>query len=153
MSQVGPVRSSALDGTGRETAYDARGDVAQAQYHLLWPNLTINVNPGFPNLALDVWMPDGPDATRGFSEQYFAPGVSEAFARELIAFNAAVSREDDALTDSVQRGLRAGLPERGRFFVNSEHLAIQFQRLLVRALHDAPGPAHEGAEGDRGWRG
>ena len=135
LSQVGPVRASALEGRGRDNPYDVRGEVRQAQYHLLWPNLTININPGFPNLALDVWMPDGPEAARGFSEQYFARGVDARFARDLIAFNAAVSREDDALTDSVQRGLRAGVPERGRLLLASEQLVIRFQTLVARALH------------------
>ena len=83
----------------------------------LWPNTTISINPGFPNLSIDVWIPDGPNATRGFSEQYFAPGVSDDFARDLIAFNRQVGAEDDALTELVQRGLSGGMPDRGRFLV------------------------------------
>ncbi|HTV44828.1 MAG TPA: SRPBCC family protein [Stellaceae bacterium] len=133
-SQLGQVRASALEGRSQVKIYDVGGEVAQSQYHLLWPNLTININPGFPNLSIDVWMPDGPNATKGFSEQYFAPGVSEAFARELIAFNKEVGAEDDALTDSVQRGLLGGLPDRGRFLTNSEHLVIHFQKLIVNAV-------------------
>jgi hypothetical protein len=38
------------------------------------------------------------------------------------------------LTDSVQRGLRAGVPAQGRFLTNSEHLVIHFQRLVLSAL-------------------
>ena len=48
--------------------------------------------------------------------------------------NHQVSREDDRLTDSVQRGLRAGLPARGRFLRGSEHLIVQFQKLVLGAL-------------------
>ncbi|HTG61710.1 MAG TPA: SRPBCC family protein [Terriglobia bacterium] len=114
--------------------YDARGEVAQAQYHLLWPNVTININPGFPNLSIDVWVPDGPNQARGFSEHYFGPGVSEQFAQDLIAFSKQVGDEDDALTNSVQHGLLGGIPERGRFLINSEHLCIHFQKLIVNAL-------------------
>jgi phenylpropionate dioxygenase-like ring-hydroxylating dioxygenase large terminal subunit len=132
-SQVAPVRAAALDGS-QATAYDARGEVTQAQYHLLWPNFTLNINPGFPNLSLDVWIPDGPESSRGFSEHYFAPGVSEAFAKDLIAFSRQVGAEDDALTTSVQRGLRAGLPAQGRFLHGSEHLVIRFQKLVLAAL-------------------
>jgi ferredoxin-NADP reductase/phenylpropionate dioxygenase-like ring-hydroxylating dioxygenase large terminal subunit len=134
LSQVGHVRPSALEGKTAVKIYDARGEVAQAQYHLLWPNVTISINPGFPNLSIDVWNPDGPTHTSGFSEQYFAPGVSEEFARELIAFNAQVGAEDDALTTSVQRGLAGGLPDRGRFLMNSEHLVVHFQKLVAAAL-------------------
>jgi ferredoxin-NADP reductase/phenylpropionate dioxygenase-like ring-hydroxylating dioxygenase large terminal subunit len=134
-SQVGHVRQSALDGKAAIKTYDARGEVAQAQYHLLWPNVTININPGFPNLSVDVWVPDGPNKTKGFSEQYFGPGVSEEFANDLIAFNKQVGHEDDVLTNSVQRGLLGGIPDRGRFLTNSEHLCIYFQKLVVEALN------------------
>jgi ferredoxin-NADP reductase/phenylpropionate dioxygenase-like ring-hydroxylating dioxygenase large terminal subunit len=140
-SQLGQVRPSALEGKTAIEIYDARGEIAQAQYHLLWPNLTVNINPGFPNLSIDVWFPDGPNKTKGFSEQYFAPGVSEKFAQELIAFNKQVGYEDDVLTNSVQLGLLGGIPDRGRFLTNSEHLCIHFQRLIVQALFDGVGGA------------
>jgi len=132
-SQVGPVRSAILDGKVQDLAYDARGAVTESQYHLLWPNLTININPGHPNLSLDVWHPDGPTRTKGFSEHYFGPEVPDEWAEELIAFNEQVGVEDDALTDSVQSGLNAGLPERGRFLMQSEALVIHFQKLVVEA--------------------
>jgi phenylpropionate dioxygenase-like ring-hydroxylating dioxygenase large terminal subunit len=138
MSQVGHVRSSALEGKSGVPIYDVRGEVTQAQYHVLWPNFTISINPGFANLSIDVWVPDGPDHTHGFSEQYFGPGVSEAFATELVEFNTRVGLEDDALTGSVQRGLRGGIPERGRFLTASEHLVVHFQRLVASALLEDP---------------
>ena len=133
-SQVGPVRSAVLAGKSKKIAYDARGAVTQAQYHFVWPNFTININPGHPNLSVDVWIPDGPGRTRGFSEHYFGADVPEDFVRELIAFDEQVGAEDDALTDSVQRGLRAGLPAQGRFLVESEQLVVHFQRLVLSAL-------------------
>ncbi len=130
-SQVGTVRESALEGRSQVKIYDARGDVSQAQYHLLFPNMTININPGFPNLSIDVWWPNGANGTKGFSEQYFAPGVTEQFAKELIEFNQQVGIEDDDLTDSVQRGLRAGIVDQGRFLTGAEHLVGHFQKLIV----------------------
>jgi phenylpropionate dioxygenase-like ring-hydroxylating dioxygenase large terminal subunit len=133
-SQVAPVRQSALEGRGRKPAYDVRGAVTQAQYHYLWPNFTLSINPGHPNLSLDVWMPSGPERTRGFSEHWFGRDVPDAARREMIDFNRQVSREDDRLTDSVQRGLRAGLPARGRFLTRSEHLLVHFQKLVLDAL-------------------
>jgi phenylpropionate dioxygenase-like ring-hydroxylating dioxygenase large terminal subunit len=137
-SQLGDVRQSALEGKTAVPIYDVRGDVKQSQYHLLWPNITININPGFPNLSIDVWVPDGPNKAKGFSEQYFGPGVSEQFAHDLIAFNKQVGQEDDVLTNSVQRGLLGGIPDRGRFLTNSEHLCIHFQKLVVSALAGDP---------------
>jgi ferredoxin-NADP reductase/phenylpropionate dioxygenase-like ring-hydroxylating dioxygenase large terminal subunit len=133
-SQLGQVRQSALEGKTAVEIYDARGEIAQAQYHLLWPNVTININPGFPNFSIDVWAPDGPNKAKGISEQYFAPGVSEKFAHDLIAFNKQVGYEDDVLTNSVQKGLLGGIPDRGRFLTNSEHLCIHFQKLIVQAM-------------------
>lgn len=144
-SQVGQARQSAVEGNAPVRTYDVRGEVARAQYHLLWPNITININPGFPNLSLDVWVPDGPNRTKGFSEQYFAPGVSEEFARDLIAFNQQVGREDDALTNSVQRGLIGGIPERGRFLINSEYLCIHFLKLVVEAMAGGGDPPRDAA--------
>lgn len=140
-SQVGHVRQSALEGKSQVKIYDARGEVAQAQYHLLFPNMTININPGFPNLSIDVWNPNGPNGAKGFSEQYFGPGVDKAFAEELIAFNKQVGIEDDDLTDSVQRGLRAGIPERGRYLTGAEHLVGHFQKLVASSLAGAHGEA------------
>ncbi len=133
-SQIGRVRDSALEGKSQVRIYDARGAIQESQYHLLWPNLTINVNPGFPNLSVDFWVPNGPNATKGFSEQYFAPGVTKEFAEELIEFNREVGLEDDALTDSVQNGLRSGLPAKARFLPNAEYLPIHFQTLAVHAM-------------------
>jgi ferredoxin-NADP reductase/phenylpropionate dioxygenase-like ring-hydroxylating dioxygenase large terminal subunit len=137
-SQVAHVRQSALEGKAAIKTYDATGEVAQAQYHLLWPNITVNINPGFPNLSIDIWVPNGPNKTKGFSEQYFGPGVSEEFAKDLIAFNKQVGYEDDVLTNSVQLGLLGGIPDRGRFLTNSEHLCIHFQKLVVEALNGRP---------------
>ena len=134
MSQTGYVRESALQGKTAVKIYDARGELKMAQYHVLFPNFTININPGFTNMSVDVWRPKGPNACEGFSEQYFGPGVSEAFANELIEFNTQVGIEDDDLTNSVQRGLIGGLPERGRTLTNSEHLVVHFQRLVANAL-------------------
>jgi phenylpropionate dioxygenase-like ring-hydroxylating dioxygenase large terminal subunit len=133
-SQVGSVRPTALEGRAKRAVYDARGTITQAQYHYLWPNFTISINPGHPNLSLDVWCPDGAEHTEGFSEHYFGPDVPEEWAQELIAFNDQVGAEDDRLTDSVQRGLRSGLPIQGRLLLQSEHLVAHFQKLVSSGL-------------------
>jgi hypothetical protein len=83
---------------------------------------------------MDVWLPDGPERSQGFSEHYFGPDVPEEYALKVMAFNKEVGDEDDALTDSVQRGLRAGLPIQGRFLSKSEQLVISFQKRVLEAL-------------------
>ena len=134
LSQVGHVRESALQGRRTTNLPDLRDGLRGAQYHLLWPNTTISVNPGFPNLEIDVWIPNGPNSTKGFSEHYFGRGVSKQLAERMIAFNKEVGDEDDLLTTSVQIGMLSGLPETGRFLTGAEHLAVDFLRLVVNGL-------------------
>ena len=93
-----------------------------------------SASPGLPSLAMEAWTPDGPARTRGFSEQYFSANVPEDCGREMMAFDDQVGAEDDALTDSVQLGLQAGMPAQGRFLVESEQLIIRFQRMVLSAL-------------------
>jgi choline monooxygenase len=134
-SQYAPVRPAALDGTStKPVAYDAHGEVEEAQYHLIWPNCTINIDPGRANLSIDVWRPDGPETTRGFSDQFFAADVPEELRREMIAFSQQVGLEDDALVESVQRGLRSGMVPEGRLILGSERLIQHFQELVAEAL-------------------
>jgi len=130
LSQTAQVKPPGL----RAGPHGACGPVAQAQYHLAWPNCTFNINPGFPNLSVDVWWPDGAQATRGFTEQYFGPDVAEDWAEALVQFNRQVGEEDDRLTDSVQRGLAAGLPETGRILARRERLVLEFQRRVAEAV-------------------
>ena len=132
--QCAPVQASALDPNGTHPSYDARGAITTAQYNFLWPNLTFNINPGAMNLSLDFWLPDGPDHTTGFSEHYFGADVSDDYAEKVIAFNKKVSDEDEALTYSVQLGMKAGLPARGCFLPKSEQLVIHFEKLVLAAL-------------------
>jgi hypothetical protein len=82
-SQTGPVREGVE--TKKNLPYNPRGEVTQAQYHFIWPNLTLNMNPGAPKLSLDIWLPDGPDHS-GFSETYFGPEVTEEEKLEIIGF-------------------------------------------------------------------
>ncbi len=136
-SQIAHVKPSALSGQGKKPKYNAIGAVTQAQYHCLFPNFTININPGFPNLSIDVWLPMGPNLAQGFSEQYFGADVDPAFAEELIAFNVEVGNEDDELTDAVQQGLIGGQPARGRYLRNAEPLPIHFNKHILSALSAA----------------
>ena len=64
LTQVGHVRPEIGKVAEGVKLYDTHGTVTQAQYHLLFPNLTININPGFPHLSIDSWTPDGPLMTR-----------------------------------------------------------------------------------------
>ena len=132
-SQLGPIRESALSGNGK-AAYTPRGDVLQAQYHFVFPATTVNVAPGFPNIALERWIPDGTARTVEVTDYFFAPDVPAAEIEELMAWDSQVAEEDTTLVESVQRGLDSGTVLQGRLLPESEKLIADFQRRVHDAL-------------------
>jgi choline monooxygenase len=136
LSQFGPVRASALAGNGK-APYTPRGEVTQSQYHYVWPNTTINVDPGITNLSIERWVPAGPGKTIEVTDYYFGEGVTEDRIAEIKAFGTQVGLEDVALVESVQRGLDSGTVPQGRLLVNSEVLIQRFQQLVFDALDQA----------------
>jgi phenylpropionate dioxygenase-like ring-hydroxylating dioxygenase large terminal subunit len=132
-SQFGPVRPAAFDGN-RRRPYDPSGEIAEAQYHLLWPNFTINVNPGPPNISVNTWSPVDVGLTRGTSDYFFGPDVPDELMEEMRRFDREVGAQDESLVESVQAGLASGMIPRGRLLLGSEHLIQHFQRLVATAL-------------------
>ena len=53
--------------------FDVAGGVPQGQFHLLFPSLKVNVEPGPPNLSIGPVWPVAPDRCRGFLDYFFAP--------------------------------------------------------------------------------
>jgi phenylpropionate dioxygenase-like ring-hydroxylating dioxygenase large terminal subunit len=129
-SQMAPVRA----GNGRPQAYDPAGAITESHFHLLWPNFTLNVLPGPPNMATLVFLPAGPERTRAVMEYLYAPDADAEQKAAMVEFGNLVGREDQELVESIQRALRAGVIERGRLLLSSEHLIQHFQRLVERAL-------------------
>lgn len=113
---------------------EAREGAGSCQFHLVWPSLKVNVYPGPANLSIGPLWPDGPERCAGFLDYFFGPEVGDAESAELIAFDDQVGREDAALVESVQRGVRSGLVEHGRLLLDSEHLVAGFQERLRGAL-------------------
>jgi phenylpropionate dioxygenase-like ring-hydroxylating dioxygenase large terminal subunit len=132
-SQIGPVRASALAGDG-QSPYTPRGEVTQAQYHFLFPATTVNIAPGFPNVSLERWIPDGTHRTIEVTDYYFAPDIPAAELEELMAWDSQVAEEDVSLVESVQRGLDSGAVPQGRLMMESERLIADFQRRVRDAL-------------------
>ena len=127
-SQFGPVCTSP------DVPYDADGEVTEAHFHLVWPTFRVNVYPGRPNVSVGPLIPVAPERTAAFLDYFFAPDVSDEDARSLIAFDDEVGREDRVLVESVQRGIRSGIVERGRLLPESERLIHGFEALLEEAL-------------------
>jgi phenylpropionate dioxygenase-like ring-hydroxylating dioxygenase large terminal subunit len=132
-SQFGTPRAAAL-ADGSKAPYDARGEVARAQYHLLWPNFTLNIEAGPGNMSVDLTRPLGPDRSTGSTEYFFYEDVPAETAEQMMAFATQVGMEDMALVESVHRGLSSGMVPHGRLLLSSEHLIQHFQALVADAL-------------------
>ena len=127
-TQLGPVREK------WSGDFDPRGPIERGQFHFLWPNVTINVMPGFPNLSIGPVVPTGPETTARFLDYFVGPDVDEAWLEEMLAFDDQVGVEDVVLVERVQKGLRGGGVEHGHLLPESERLIAHFQGLLVDAL-------------------
>ena len=105
----------------------ARETEERGQFHLLYPNVGINVFPGPPNLSIGPIVPNGTGRTERYLDYFFAPGVDAAWLEEFFAFDDQVGREDAKLVESVHRGMASGVLEQGRLLLNAEPLLAAFQ--------------------------
>ncbi|HLY95476.1 MAG TPA: aromatic ring-hydroxylating dioxygenase subunit alpha [Gaiellaceae bacterium] len=101
LSTEGPLSSQR--GLVRDSV-TIEGELPRSQFHFLWPNLTVNIFPGHPNVSIGPVVPVTAERTYRFLDYFFAPGVSQAWIDELMAFDAQVGSEDKALVEGVHRG-------------------------------------------------
>jgi choline monooxygenase len=127
-SQYGPVREA------WKGDFDPRGPIERGQFHFVWPNLTINIMPGHPNLSIGPVLPAGTERTSRFLDYFVGPDVDEDWIRDMLEFDAQVGSEDTALVERVQKGVRGGGLDHGRLMLESEQLIAHFQGLLLDAL-------------------
>ena len=127
-TQYGPIREA------WQGDFDPRGPVERGQFHFVWPNLTINVMPGHPNLSIGPIVPTGPETTTRFLDYFVGTDVDESWTGEMLEFDDQVGAEDRVLVERVQKGLRGGGVEHGRLMGDSERLIAHFQGLLLDAL-------------------
>jgi phenylpropionate dioxygenase-like ring-hydroxylating dioxygenase large terminal subunit len=109
----------------------------RAQFHLLFPSLKVNVEPGRPNLSIGPVWPVAPDRCRGFLDYFFAPDAPEEWIAGFLAFDDQVGAEDTALVEAAQAGAGSGLVPDGRLLAHDEQLIAHFQA-YVRAHLNAP---------------
>jgi choline monooxygenase len=110
------------------------GDGMGGQFHLIWPNIKVNVMPGAPNLSIGPLMPVDPGRTDGFLDYFFPPDADPAWIADYLELDDQVGAEDRELVESVQRGIRSGAFERGRLMLPSEELIAEFQRWVTAGL-------------------
>ena len=101
-----------------------------AYYWWLFPDTMINVYPW--GLSVNVVQPLAPDRTRvAFLTYVWEPGLLDLGAGADLD---RVEREDEAVVESVQRGVRSRLYRRGRYSPTHEAGVHHFHRLLTRFL-------------------
>jgi len=127
-SQHGPIRESGRDKMRLD------GELPRSQFHFLWPNLTVNIFPGRPNISIGPVVPLTPDRSYRFLDYFFGPDVDQAWIDDLMAFDEQVGREDRALVEGVHRGVTSGALEHGHLLGRSERLIGHFQQLTAAAL-------------------
>jgi choline monooxygenase len=106
-----------------------------ALYYWIFPNTMFNLYPD--NMQTNVILPLGPDRTLTIFEWYYAaPGTPEGWEsmQQAIAFSDEIQREDIVLCEQVQRGLRSGVYESGRFSAKRENGVHHFQSLVRESM-------------------
>jgi len=104
-----------------------------AYYFWLFPNLMLNFYPW--GLSVNVVRPLGPALTKVsfmpfvWDESKLDQGAGAALDR--------VEREDEAIVEAVQKGLRSRFYDRGRYSVKREGGVHQFHRMVAAAMEKA----------------
>lgn len=106
------------------------GNRISAYYYWLFPNLMLNFYPW--GLSINVVRPIAPDLTK----VNFIPYV---WREEKRAFGAGadldrVEREDEAIVELVQKGMKSRIYSRGRYSPMREQGTHQFHRLIQQFL-------------------
>ena len=108
------------------------GQKIAAYYFWLFPNTMLNVYPW--GISVNVVRPLAPDRTRvSFLSYVWDPSRLDRGAGAGLD---RVEREDEAVVESVQRGVRSHIYKRGRYSPTREQGVHHFHRLLERFLRD-----------------
>ena len=107
----------------------------------VWPNFTIWIYPGEPNLSVLQMNPDAVETCIEYQDWFTLGGEVTPQLKDAIAYQKDVLQpEDIGLCESVQRGLHSLGYNQGRFIVDeeltelSEHAVHHFQRMVAEAL-------------------
>jgi choline monooxygenase len=113
-----------------EPAFSDGGKRVGAYYYWLFPTTMFNVYPW--GVSVNVVVPLAVDRTR----VTFIPFVWDASLRERGAGGGLdrVEREDEAIVEAVQRGVRSRLYDRGRYSPTRETGVHHFHRLLAEFM-------------------
>lgn len=110
------------------------GSGPDGQFHLIWPNVKVNVMPGAANLSIGPLVPVAPGLTEGYLDYFFPPDTDPDWVRDYLALDDQVGAEDRELVESVQRGIASRAFDSGRLMLPSEELIADFQRWVAAGL-------------------
>jgi choline monooxygenase len=128
--QVGVAAAGGEDAFDLPAASPDAGQSIAAYYYWLFPNTMLNVYPW--GVSVNVVKPLAVDRTRvSFLAYVWDPARLDRGAGAGLD---RVEREDEAVVESVQRGVRSRLYERGRYSPDREPGVHHFHRLLAEAL-------------------
>ena len=106
------------------------GQAVAGYYFWLFPNLMFNVYPW--GISINVVKPLGVDRTRvSFLTYVWDPAKLESGAGAQLD---RVEREDESIVETVQKGIRSRLYDRGRYSPSREQGTHHFHRLLAEFL-------------------
>lgn len=124
-------------------AWESVAEGEEYRYWHLFPTTEIHTVTGSPLFAVYSNRPLGPERIEVTGVAYGPPGLGAEARERLLADlrDNPTAREDFAIVESVQRGLRSMGYERGRYVVSdghaSEHSVHHFARMVAQALEGA----------------
>jgi choline monooxygenase len=136
--QFAPIRALKPD-EGAERAYaPGTGELTEALYFWVFPNLMLNIYPDNISTNLIVPIDHGKTLTvfEWFFRRYAEPAVHRR-VEKAVAFSDQVQQEDILLCENVQRGLASSTYDRGRYSVRRENGVHHFHTLLAEFLERA----------------
>lgn len=137
LTSVQTSRLKPADAGAQDVGRVRPGDVAY--YWWVFPNFMLNIYAGL--MDTNLVLPTGPESCRVVFDFYFDDTESDrsaAFIRDSIAVADQVQREDQAICEEVQRGLRSRSYDTGRFSTHREGAGYYFHQLLARRLRGLP---------------
>jgi choline monooxygenase len=135
------VQQAPLSETARgRLRKDADASVNDAQFFWIFPNLMLNVYSD--NFSTNLILPITHETTLTIFEWFFQdPGTAVVGERirQTVEFSDEVQREDIAICEAVQKGLRSRTYQSGRYSVRRESGVHHFHSLLSRCLRQGQG--------------
>jgi choline monooxygenase len=141
LSRVIDVDEYAID-TSNEFFSTYRSPFRESRYRgltyaSLWPNAMLSAVSDPLMIQVMCAIPVDSDHSKVIFDYYLPDGASADVIRQNVEFSDLVQREDIALCESVQRGMRSRAIHQGRLMMPRERGVQHFQKLVYRHLSES----------------